>query len=290
MTGAVLATSAPRIGLALGAGGAHGIAHVLALEALDELGLRPAAITGASIGALIGAGEAAGMSGLALREPRDAHSRERLRAFLGHLWELRPRSLSELMAAGGLPQVDPERAVGLALPEAVPERFEELAIPLTILGTDFYGWQEVRLTSGLLKPAIAASIAIPGVFRPQVIDGRVLVDGGIANPLPFDALPDGLDITIAIDVVGGPGEPDDAARVPQPIPAILGSSQILMQSAIALRLRIGAPTLLVRPPISRFGELDFWRAPEILSACALFKDEFKISVDRAVNTSLSGPR
>ncbi|MGH2340196.1 patatin-like phospholipase family protein [Segnochrobactraceae bacterium EtOH-i3] len=289
MTGAVLDTSAPRIGLALGAGGAHGIAHVLALEALDELGLRPAAITGASIGALIGAGVAAGMSGLAIREHVMTLLSDR-RAFLGHLWELRPRSLSELMAAGGLPQVDPERAVGLALPAAVPERFEELAIPLTILGTDFYGWQEVRLASGLLKPAIAASIAIPGVFRPQVIDGRVLVDGGIANPLPFDALPDGLDITIAIDVVGGPEEPDDAARVPQPIPAILGSSQILMQSAIALRLRIGAPTLLVRPPISRFGELDFWRAPEILSACALFKDEFKISVDLVVNTSLSGPR
>lgn len=287
MSGSVLDPSLPRIGLALGAGGAHGIAHVLALEALDELGLRVAAVSGASIGALIGAGVASGLRGAEIRAQVLALLADR-RSFLGHLWELRPRSLSELVAAGGLPQIDPERAVGLALPEAVPERFEDLPIPFTVLGTDFYGWHEVRMTTGLLRPAIAASIAIPGIFRPPVIDGRVLVDGGIANPLPFDALPEGLDITIAVDVVGGPEAGADPGRIPQPIPVILGSSQILMQSAIALRLRIGAPTLLFRPEINQFGELDFWRSQEILAVCAPFKEEMKREVDLAVERRLSG--
>ncbi len=287
MTGVVLDPSAPRIGLALGAGGAHGIAHVLALEALDELGVRPAAVAGASIGALVGAGVAAGMRGQDIRDQVLALLSDR-RSFLGHLWELRPRSLSELIASGGLPQVDPERAIALAMPEAVPEHFEDLPIPLTVLGTDFYGWHEVRMGSGAIRPAVAASIAIPGLFRPQLIDGRVLVDGGIANPLPFDALPEDLDITIAVDVVGGPEEADDPARMPQPIPAILGSSQILMQSAIALRLRLSGPTLLFRPPISRFGELDFWRAQEILAVCAPFKDEVKRAVATAVDRRLTG--
>lgn len=288
MTGAVLDCAHPRIGLALGAGGAHGIAHVLALEALDELGLRVSAIAGASIGSLIGVGAAAGMTGAEIRAQVMTLLSDR-RAFLGHLWELRPRSLSELMAAGGLPQIDPERAIALALPDGIPERFEELPIPFTVLGTDFYGWHEVRMRTGLLRPAIAASIAIPGLFRSPVIDGRTLVDGGISNPVPFDALPDGLDITIAIDVVGGPEAGADPTRAPAPVPAILGASQILMQSAIALRLRMRAPTLLFRPEVNRFGELDFWRAQEILAVCAPFKDEVKFAVDKVVEQRISGP-
>ena len=70
----------------------------------------------------------------------------------------------------------------------MPEDFGELAIPLTIIATDLYRRQQAVFSSGALRPALAASIALPTVMRPVVRDGRVLIDGGATNPLPFDQL------------------------------------------------------------------------------------------------------
>ena len=101
-------------------------------------------------------------------------------------------------------QFDAQRVIESFLPKCLPTDFSGLAIPLKLIATDFYGWHETALVEGPLRPAIAASAAIPVLFRPVIIDGRVFVDGGITNPLPFDHAGDDVDIVVAVDVIGGP--------------------------------------------------------------------------------------
>src|SRR4051812_48614578 len=202
-----------RIGLALGGGGARGMIHILVCEVFDELGVKPSVIAGTSIGAIIGAGYAAGFTGREMRESACAFYARR-RDVLTKLWRVRPVGFTDLLRRRSLtPQFDPRLILDTFVPgfARLPETFEELSIPLKVVASDFYGWKETVLSAGPLKIATAASIATPAVFRPVTIDGRVLIDGGACNPLPFDHIAD-CDITLACDVAGGPtGSPD---RVP----------------------------------------------------------------------------
>ena len=84
--------------------------------------------------------------------------------------------------------MDAEKFCAQFLPAAVPEEFSSLLIPLTVMATDLHRREETAFSSGPLRPALAASMAIPGLFRPVLMDGHVLVDGGATNPLPFDQL------------------------------------------------------------------------------------------------------
>ena len=87
--------------------------------------------------------------------------------------------------------------------------FEDLAIPLSVLATDFWGRRAVVFESGPLQPAVQASMALPGVFTPVEIDGRVFIDGATMNPLPYDVLSDSCDVVIAVDInCGSPTRSD----------------------------------------------------------------------------------
>ena len=175
------------IGLALGGGGARGIAHIIVLEVFDDLGLKPAAISGTSIGAIMGAAYAAGMSGQEIRE-RAVDFYSQRRAVLAKLWRARPVQFTDLIRGRFLQtQFDAETVLESFVPgiEILPETFEGLKIPLKVVACDFYGWCETVLDTGPLRPAIAASIAIPSVFKPVPVHGRMQIDGGAFNPLPF---------------------------------------------------------------------------------------------------------
>ncbi len=192
--------------LALGSGGARGLAHIAVIEALDEMGVKPLAIAGASVGALIGAAYAAGMSGKDIRHHVLAiahHPRETRRRLLA----ARAGRLSDLLsgAFSQATQMDAEKFCAQFLPEAIPADFSALAIPLVVMATDLHRRQEAALSSGPLRTALAASMAFPGLFRPVGIDGRILVDGGATNPLPFDQLSGRADAVIAVEVFGAAG-------------------------------------------------------------------------------------
>ena len=270
-----MGNSARTLGLALGGGGARGLAHIHVLSALDELGLRPDRIAGSSIGAMMGAAFAAGLSGAELAE-HTLSVLARKRLVLSRLWRTRPANLSEFMADGGLRlgQLNAVRVLAAFMPPALPETFEALAIPLTVVATDFYAGAELAIRSGTLLDALAASAALPAVFRPVLRDGIALVDGGIVNPLPFDVLCQDTDIVLAVDVTGGP-EPSEGRTVPKPIEAMAGASQLMMGAIIAAKLKTAMPTLLVRPAVSRYGVLDFLRARTILAETAGLKEEVK---------------
>ncbi|MCG7503951.1 patatin-like phospholipase family protein [Mesorhizobium retamae] len=273
----------PTFSIAFGGGGARGLAHIHVIEALDELGIKPVAIAGSSIGALMGAGVASGMSG------RDIH--DYARSILGtraqvasRMWRARPGTLAEAMEGGlRLGQFNVERILKAFLPEIVPASFEELKIPLKVTATDYFGHKLAVFDSGELRSALAASAAIPAVFRPVVRDGRVLIDGGIYNPVPFDLLEGAADITIAVDVVGGP---EEGSKRPTSIDLMFGATQLLMQSIIANKLTQCSPDILIRPPVSRFRVLDFMKIDAVMAETVAVKDEVK----RAVETALEARR
>ncbi len=279
-------TGQPRIGLALSGGGARGFGHVPVLEALDEMGLRPSVIVGTSIGAVIGAGYAAGMTGADIGRYATDLFKNRTDV-LGRLWQLRPKRMRDLFSEGGfaIGQFDAERVMETFLPVRVPLTFEELTIPLKVVATDFYGRKEAVLDSGALRPALAASAAIPMLFRPVRIGGRAMVDGGVINPLPFDQILENADIVIAVDIVGGPI--DGGKGIPGSLEAIYGSAQLLMQSIMAEKMqRPRPPEVVVRPPVTA-RVLDFMRAGHIIHGAQPVKDEVKRLVEKQMSALLA---
>lgn len=262
------------LAIALGGGGARGIAHIAVLEVLDELGVRPTAIAGSSVGAMIGAAYAAGMSGRDIRRHVIALAHDRSEVYR-RLVAARAGSFASLFSGGfgSATQVDGEKFCEHFLPAAVPEDFSELKIPLVVIASDLYRRQQVVLSSGLLRRAVAASMALPTVVRPISIDDRVLVDGGATNPLPFDQLRGRADVIVAVDISG---EPNDERRdIPSPWEAILATILVMGQAIITEKLKHGAPDLIIRPNVGLFRTLDFFQASAILRVCETSKAEIR---------------
>jgi len=262
----------PRIGVALGGGAARGLTHIPFIEAMDEMGLKPSVIAGSSIGALIGAGWANGMTGKELRE----HSMRVLgtmRIIAARLWGAQIRNLGGLLQNGLNMQLDGHRVVDAFLPDAFAQDFAELQIPFYVVATDFQSWHQAVFNQGPLRPAIAGSISIPSLFKPVHYANHVLVDGGVVNPLPLDQASD-CDILVGIDVNGDPSEA--LSRVDfRALDLWFGSAQIMMHSLTAHMMAAYPPDVYVRPHLSAFGSLEFWRVKEILEHADKEKDNFK---------------
>lgn len=272
--------SRPRIGLALGGGGARGMAHVPVIEAFGDLGIVPDAIAGTSIGAIFGAGFAGGLDGEALREVSEAIFRDR-NAVLARLWKLRPRKLGDVFGSPRIMQFDAGKVLEQFVGPHIPATFEELQVPLSVIATDFFRCREVQLSSGPLHAAVAASMAIPALFKPVTLDERILVDGGLVNPLPFDALPDDIDIVVASDVVGSP-IPRKGRTMPGATDAVFGATQILMQSITQEKLKSRQPDILVKPDIAGFRVLDFMKTDRILAAAEPMRETTKQRIAAAI--------
>ncbi len=143
------------VALALGGGGARGLAHICVLQALDDMGVRPVAIAGASIGAIIGAAYAAGFSGEELRVHAQAILKNRI-GLARRLLHARARGRKRLLSRVAHPLLfDGERFLQAFWPQGMPERFEDLSIPLQVVATDFRRRIEAVFATGPLRPAIA---------------------------------------------------------------------------------------------------------------------------------------
>ena len=259
--------------LALGAGGARGIAHIAIVEALDEMGIKPAMIAGSSIGAVIGAGYAAGLTGRAMRRHllSLAHDRSEV---LRRVMATRAVAWSEILGAGfGNPlAVDGTKFFDAFIGALLPERFADLTIPLVVVATDLHARECLTFSDGALKPVLAASMAVPGLVRPVEVDGRVLVDGGVTDPLPFTALRGKADVIVAVDVSGGGA---DAQGVPDPWESLFTAISVMGHTIVSHKLKEGAPDLVLRPNIGIFRMLDFFQASAILRAADPIKAEVK---------------
>ncbi len=274
----------PTIALALGGGGARGLAHILMLEVFDELGLRPKIIAGTSIGAIFGAAYASGLSAAMVR----AYAEEALSQRFDIVRQLfSARSEPILKFLNFIPirsaLLNPVSMLELLLPSKIARDFAELEIPLRLVATDFYAQEQVVFAHGSLRNAIAASMALPALFTPVTIEGRVLMDGGLVNPLPFDLLRGEADITVAIDVSGastGPGK----RWHPSAFSALMSASQIMQRSIVREKLKAHQPDVYIDVEVDEFYVLDFHRFRQILEAAAPAKEQLRRQLTRILKS------
>lgn len=273
--------STPRIGLALGGGAARGLAHIPMLEVFDEMGLKPSIIAGSSFGALVGAAYA---SGVPAREIGD-HARQilanRVQA-AKYLFGVKGARLGDLLTRRSFTslQIDGEQLTSFVLPDGVARNVEDTQIPLRIVTTDFSERREHVITSGPLRQAVAASIAIPGLISAPTIEGRLYVDGGITNPVPFDHVREGSDITVAIDVTGRIREPRRGHHSNMEL--AIGSMLIMFHQIAALRRQQNPPDIYITPPIEHYLANDFFRITEMIEAASKSKDELKRALETRI--------
>ena len=273
-----------RIGLALGGGGARGLAHIAILEAFDEAGVKPATIAGTSIGALIGAAYASGMPAVEIRHYCEAAFGRRS-AILRHVYSRWRGRIWDIWRPWAPALFKSERIFELVLPPGLPKTFEGLKIPFMSVATDFLTQSEYVSNAGPLLPALAASSALPALLTPVKLDGRVLIDGGFVNPLPFDLIT-GADFVMAVDVSGATAELED--ELPRPIETLLGAQQIALRSIINAKLKLNEPDCLLRPAVGHFATLDFTRMDEILAASSTAKKEAAAALSRLPRQSITG--
>ena len=267
------------IALALGAGGARGLAHIHALKAFDDLGIKPVAVAGTSMGSLMGAAYCSGLSG----DDIEAHIEERLEdrmRLIGEVFKIRPASFESFFADGGFRfgELNLETILSVFLPERTCEDFADLSIPLKVVATDYYGEADGIFQTGPLRPAVAASAAIPAVFLPVKIAGRYYFDGSATNPCPLDTLQESADHVVAVDVSGGTRGEEQIK--PSKVDAIYGANQLMQRSIILSKAAHYPGTPILRPPVDGYRPLDFLKAREILTKTQALREDTKRQIER----------
>ncbi|MGJ7460425.1 patatin-like phospholipase family protein [Halomonas sp. MA07-2] len=253
----------PTLGLALGSGGASGLAHIAVLQVFDDLEIVPDRIVGTSIGAVIGGLYAAGLSADEILDIFDDVAGSPLDALSGlasldlDLVDVMHIGLSD----GGL--LDSGGFLRFLAEHTRARTFDDLAIPLSVVATDYWSGDSVEIEEGRLFPAIEASMAVPGLFSPVPRGELLLIDGGTSNPLPFDLLLDDMDLVIAVDVSGGRQPTEDAP--PGVTDILFNSFKIMQQSLIRQTLDHRRPHLYLKTEVEGIRLLHFNRIHEILA-------------------------
>jgi NTE family protein len=256
---------------------ARGLAHIAVLEAFDELGIKPAIIARTSMGAVVGAAYAAGVSARQIRTHAERLRRDRS-TIMAALVEARIGRLADLIARGNPLLIDGERFLDRLWPNILPGRFENLRLPFLAVATDYYNRKEAVYHAGPLLPAVAGSMAIPGLVKPVRHGGHLLVDGGAVNPLPFDHLIGRADLLVAVDVTGGPSP--HPARAPGGFETMFGTLQIMQGAIVEAKLMLYRPEIVLRPAVDHFRVLDFLQARAILIAARPAKEALKREIER----------
>ena len=277
----------PRIGIALGSGSARGWAHVGVLRALAREGIEPSIISGCSIGAFVGAVAAAG-------------DLEKLGGWVESLGWQEVVGLMDMGLRGGL--IKGDKLVSFFERNFVDRDFTALQHSFGCVATDLLNGHEVWLRDGSVSAAVRASIALPGLLTPLSYDGRLLVDGGLVNPVPVSlARAMGADVVIAVDLnsdlVGrawrtpleptvpepsasswsgkllarftrngnGGQEIEDSEAIPSML-TVMQSSISIMSARIARSRLAGEPAdVLVSPRLAQLGLMDYHRGAEAIA-------------------------
>lgn len=234
----VAAWRAPRLGLVLGGGAARGFAHVGVIQVLEERGIRPDLVVGASAGSLVATLYASGLG---------ARELERLALDMDEA----------LLADWSLPILGRGMLRGEALARYVRQTvngrlLEDMALPVGVLATDLGSGEGVLFRRGDAGEAVRASSAVPGVFTPVRINGRSYVDGGLVAPVPVrHARQMGAEVVVAVDISSDPegNSADGLLRLLLQTTAIMGKS--------INRHEMAAAEVPVRPRLSGVGSADF---------------------------------
>ncbi|MBL1240769.1 MAG: patatin-like phospholipase family protein [OCS116 cluster bacterium] len=283
-----------KIGLALGGGGARGLAHIWAIKAIEELGLEVDVIAGTSIGAVIAAAHASGISGNDIADYVDENMRNAGK-IAGQIFSAGASELVDLLNPFQPALVNGLKLIEILMPDTFASDFKDLKIPLKVMTANFYEGGEHIITKGDLKLAVAASMAIPAVFTPVIIDQHVYIDGAYANPVPYSAILDECNFSIAINVNGRPIKDKsvkpklkitakskaralaeaEKLQIPNSRDVLYASNQLMQNAIMAEKLKLSAPNIYIDAPIDKFKVMDFHKAQDILKATEPMKDELK---------------
>jgi NTE family protein len=240
----------PKIGLAMGGGGARGIAHIGVLKVLEQAGVPIDFLAGTSMGGIVATPFAYGFSARQIAQEA---------AELGTVSSLL-KLVDWLPTTKGLLQGN---AIYDYLDEQLGEdlSFADLCIPLALTAVDLMSGSQVIMRTGRVNTAVRATMAIPGVISPVEVDGAKLVDGGILNNVPADVVREmGADIVIAVDVAAGRliTDPRSGFNSDQVIRSALlpnfaldmwRAQAIMMQEIVRHRLALSPPEVLIMPPV-----------------------------------------
>jgi NTE family protein len=227
----------PKIGLALGTGGAWGVAHIGVLSVFHEMEIPIAYLAGCSAGAFVGALYAGGVEGAAL----DA---------CGHRYGWRDAGRLLLPPKMGL--ASNERMAAYLKKRIGEPRFDQLRLPFFVVATNLSTGRKRIFQEGPVIPAIRASCALPGVFEPVEIDGELYCDGGLVDRLPCEVLREaGADVVIGVDL----GRNETTWR-PRNISEVIGRA-IDIVTACQAEADVKAADLLIRPSLAGLSEFGF---------------------------------
>lgn len=269
------------VALVLSSGGAKGFAHVGVIRALERNGFNIHSVAGASMGSLVGGLYATGELDDFVKFMEDVDFREMV------------KMIDITIGNKGLIKGD---KVIAQLKELIPDRnIEDLNIPFCAVATDIVSGEERVFRSGKLYDAIRASISIPTVFTPHVIDGHHYVDGGVLNPIPVNhVLRKKRDIVVAVNVNANiPVEKKSVAKktdrkVPEQLKQLLEkieglipqhytdkiglfnltskSLNLMINQISELTLKLDPPDIVIDLPTEAFGTFDFYKAKEIIES------------------------
>ena len=228
-----------KIGIALGSGGAKGLAHIGILKVLSDAGIEADYLAGCSSGSIVGAYYALNQEVQGLEDKVLSMGRKDM---------LRLLDITSPRKA----LVKGEKIKSFVKSIIGNKRFSDTKIPFQIIATNLENGKEVRLKKGSLTDAIRASISIPGIFTPARIDKRFYVDGGVVNPTPIDAVDEmGADILIGADLTM-----NRSIKLTDPniFITLLQSFEILRAETVKARLKKHPEAILIEPKFK--GEMD----------------------------------
>ncbi|MCM2533514.1 patatin-like phospholipase family protein [Neobacillus pocheonensis] len=246
----------PRIGLALGSGGARGFAHLGVIKVLKDEGIPIHLIAGSSMGALVGSFYGAGIEMDRLYKLSTAFKRKYFLDFtvpkMGFIAGKKVKEFIKVFTHG--------------------KNIEDLTIPLGIVATDLLTGEKVVFKTGPVADAVRASISIPGIFVPEKSNGRILVDGGVSDRVPVSVAKEmGADIVIAVDV----SMVKRNAEITSIYDVIMQSIDI-MQTEVINNREVTAD-IMVRPPVEIYSSRAFTNIEELI---LLGEEETKKHLDQ----------
>ncbi|GAB5487837.1 MAG: patatin family protein [Parasphingorhabdus sp.] len=253
-------TEKRKVSLALGGGAGLGWTHIGVLRALEASSIEIAAISGTSIGAIAGASFAAGKLDYLEETARTANFRSMIKF-------MDPHFKRGAVMGGRTIEKELERELGHLT-------FEDLPIPVAAVAADLKTGDTIVMKSGKLVPAIRASMSLPGIFKPVEFEGRMLVDGGVALPVPVsparELSPDALCISVNLqDDFVARAKMSGIDRIDQKEP----NSIAIVRASVGLSLRnlgryslaLDPPDFAMSPPVGHIDMQNFTKADELIA-------------------------
>lgn len=234
----------PKVGLALGSGGARGFAHLGVIKVLKDEGIPIDMIAGSSMGAMVGCFYGAGLDIDRLYKLSKAFKRKYYLDFtvpkMGFIAGKRVKELIRIFTHG--------------------KQIQELDIPIAVVATDLVSGEKVVFKDGPAADAVRASIAIPGIFTPEKLNGRLLIDGGVVDRIPVSVVKEmEADIVIAVDV----SHVNTNSEITSIFDVIMQSIDIMQMELVTNREV--ASDIMLRPRVESYSSRAFTNIDEIIA-------------------------